>query len=126
MTCVDVSQAWLRAAQRTTERCSNVEFKLGELAALDIKNGVYDVVFIHFVLHDMPAGRRPDTVRHLAAKLRSGGRLSLREPTSKGHGISPDEIRRLMTSADLNQVAMETGRALWIQPICDGSYLKPG
>jgi SAM-dependent methyltransferase len=125
VTCVDVSQAWLRAAQRRTERCSNVDFKLGELAALDIKNGVYDVVFIHFVLHDIPAGRRPDTVRHLVAKLRSGGRLPLREPTSKGHGMSPEEIRRLMTGAGLQQVSMKTSRALWIQPVCDGLYLKP-
>jgi len=49
LTCVDVSQAWLRAAQRTTERYSNVEYKLGDVAALDIEDDVYDVVFIHFV-----------------------------------------------------------------------------
>ena len=65
-------------------------------------------------------------MRHLAAKLRGGGRLSLREPTGKGHGIAPDEIRRLLTRAGLRELSLEAGRLLWIQPICDGLYLKPG
>jgi SAM-dependent methyltransferase len=132
VTCVDVSKAWLRAAQKMTERYTNVAFKLGEIATLDIADGAYDVVFFHFVLHDIPAERRAETVRHLAAKLRAhraggtGGRLFLREPTGKGHGMPPDEIDRLMTGAGLRQVFLDTGRLLWIQPICDGLYLKPG
>ena len=132
VTCVDVSLAWLRAARRTTERFSNVAFKLGEIAALDIPDGAYDLVFIHFVLHDIPVRKRPETVRHLAAKLRAHradgtvGRLFLREPTGKGHGMSPDEIDRLMTGAGLQPVSLETGRLLGIQPICSGLYVKPG
>jgi SAM-dependent methyltransferase len=124
VTCVDVSQTWLRIAQKTTRRYPNVEHKLGEIAALDIENDAYDVIFIHFVLHDIPARERPDVVRHLGAKLRQGGRLVLREPTSKGHGISPQEIQRLMTSAGLQQVSVKTGRALLIQPVCDGQFHK--
>jgi ubiquinone/menaquinone biosynthesis C-methylase UbiE len=126
VTCVDVSHAWLRAARRTTARYANVAFKLGEIAALDIADGAYDAVFMHFVLHDIPAKKRPEAVRHLAAKLRAGGRLFLREPTGKGHGMPPDEIHRLMIGAALNQVSLGTGRLLWIQPIADGLYLKPG
>jgi SAM-dependent methyltransferase len=132
VTCVDVSQAWLQAAQKVTERYINVAFKLGEIGTLDMADGAYDVVFIHFVLHDIPAAKRPETVRHLAAKLRAhraggtGGRLALREPTGKGHGMPPGEVDRLMTGAGLQQVSLETGRLLWIQPICDGLYLKAG
>jgi 2-polyprenyl-3-methyl-5-hydroxy-6-metoxy-1,4-benzoquinol methylase len=121
---VDISQTWIRIAQRTARRYPHVEFKLGDIGALDIENSAYDVVFIHFVLHDIPAGERPDIVRHLAAKLRQGGRLLLREPTSDGHGISPEEIRQLMTDAGLRQVSSKLGRALLIQPICDGRFLK--
>jgi 2-polyprenyl-3-methyl-5-hydroxy-6-metoxy-1,4-benzoquinol methylase len=124
LTCVDVSQTWIRIAQKTTRRYSHVEYKLGDIAALDIENDAYDVVFIHFVLHDLPAQKRPDVVRHLSAKLRKGGRLVLREPTSKGHGISPQEIQRLMTDAGLQQVSVKTGRALLIQPVCDGQFHK--
>jgi len=125
LTCVDVSRNWLRAAQRITRRYPNVEHRVGDIAALDIEDGVYDVVFIHFVLHDIPAQQRPDTMRHLAAKLRGGGRLSLREPTGKGHGISPQEVGRLMAGAGLQQAFIETRRVLWIQPVCAGLYLKP-
>jgi 2-polyprenyl-3-methyl-5-hydroxy-6-metoxy-1,4-benzoquinol methylase len=122
LTCVDVSQTWMRVARQMTRRCPNVEYKLGDIAALDVEDDAYDVVFIHFVLHDIPARDRPQIVRHLADKLQVGGRLSLREPTSSGHGMSPGEIRRLMTGAGLGQVSLETGRAMCIQPICDGVF----
>ena len=126
LTCVDVSQAWLRAARRTTARYANVAFEWGEIAALDLAEGAYEMVFIHFVLHDISAERRPDTVRHLAAKLSAGGRLCLREPTGKGHGMPPREIHRLMIDAGLSEVSLETRKLLWIQPVCDGLYVKPG
>lgn len=124
LTCVDVSQTWNRIAQRTTKRYAYVEHKLGDIAALDIENDAYDVVFIHFVLHDIPARERPDIARHLAAKLRKGGRLLMREPTTEGHGMSPEEVRQLMTGAGLRQVSSKTGKALLIQPICDGRFYK--
>jgi SAM-dependent methyltransferase len=124
LTCVDVSQTWIRIAQKTTKRYSNVEYKRGDIASLDLENDAYDVVFTHFVLHDIPTRECPDIVRHLAAKLRKGGWLLLREPTTEGHGISPEEIRRLMTGAGLRQVSFKIARALLIQSICDGRFHK--
>jgi hypothetical protein len=48
-----------------TARYANVEQKWGDIAALDIEADACDTVFIHFVLHDIPARTRPETVRHL-------------------------------------------------------------
>jgi SAM-dependent methyltransferase len=124
LTCVDVSRTWMRVAQRTTRRYSNLDYRHGDIATLAVEDGAYDVVFIHFVLHDIPARERPGSVCHLAAKLRTGGRLVIREPTSRGHGISPQEISRLLSGAGLERVSLDTSKLLAIQPICDGVFCK--
>jgi 2-polyprenyl-3-methyl-5-hydroxy-6-metoxy-1,4-benzoquinol methylase len=124
LTCVDVSQTWMRIAQKATRRYPNIEYKLGRIAALDVENAAYDVVLVHFVLHDIPAHERLDTVHHLAGKLRQGGRLVVREPTAAGHGISPEALCRLLTGAGLQQIYVKTGRAALIQAICDGVFHK--
>jgi hypothetical protein len=36
---------------------------------LDIPDSSQDMVFVHFVIHDIPADRRPQVVKHLARKL---------------------------------------------------------
>ncbi len=124
LTCVDVSQTWMRIAQKVTRGYPNIEYKVGRIAALDVENAAYDVVLVHFVVHDIPTHERLDAVHHLADKLRQGGRLVVREPTAGGHGISPEELIRLLTSAGLQQARVKTGRAALIQAVCDGVFYK--
>jgi SAM-dependent methyltransferase len=101
LTCVDVSKTWMDVARKRLRRYSNVEFKLGDIAALDLPGVGYDVVFVHFVLHDIDAAERPRIVQHLALKLKRDGRLFLREPL---RFISQDEIRLLMRQSGLEEV----------------------
>jgi ubiquinone/menaquinone biosynthesis C-methylase UbiE len=111
LTWVDVSQGWMEAAQRT-------------LRTLDLEDDAYDLVFIHFVLHDVSKSDRPGVVHHLARVLRPGGKVILREPTSKDHGIAPSELRSLMNNAGLQETYLQTRRLLLIQPVCDAGYRK--
>jgi ubiquinone/menaquinone biosynthesis C-methylase UbiE len=124
LTCVDVSERWMQVAQRTTRDYTNVEYRLGHIATLGIEDDTCDVVFVHFVLHDIPRVERTESVCHLARKLREGGKLFAREPTSGGHGMSPDELSQLMAGAGLQQVSLKTGKLLRLQSICDGEYRK--
>ncbi len=124
LTCVDISQRWIEIARQTMRGYANVIYKLGPIAELDLEDGAYDSVFIHFVLHDVPAAERPEVVRHLARVLRRGGLLFLREPTLEGHGMPAAEIHTLMTQQGLHEVKMQEKRVLLTQSVCDGVFRK--
>ncbi len=102
LTCVDVSERWMAVARRRLRNFANVVFKLGEIASLGLPDAGYDVVFIHFVLHDIPAGERPAIAAALARTLRPGGRLFVREPL---RFIALEELAGLMRGAGLTQVS---------------------
>jgi ubiquinone/menaquinone biosynthesis C-methylase UbiE len=57
LTCVDTSRSLTAKARRRLRRYPNVDFRVGELPALALPGGSYQVVFIHYVLHELP--RRP-------------------------------------------------------------------
>ncbi len=46
LTCVDISKKWMEVARKRLGKYPNVEFKLGDIAALDIPNASYDIVFM--------------------------------------------------------------------------------
>jgi ubiquinone/menaquinone biosynthesis C-methylase UbiE len=125
LTCVDVSPRWLEGAQRILRGYANVEFRLGDIWTLDLEDDVYDVVFVHFVLHDIPRSDRARALRHLARVLKPGGKIVVREPTGAGHGTPPQEVHRLMIEAGLRETCLTTARVLGIQPVCDATYIKP-
>lgn len=103
LTCVDVSPVWTNTARKRLKKYPNVDFKLGGIAALDIEDGAYDAVVIHFVLHHVDKNVRVDNVTILSHKLKAGGRLFISEPTREQHGVSTGEIRRVMTAAGLRE-----------------------
>jgi 2-polyprenyl-3-methyl-5-hydroxy-6-metoxy-1,4-benzoquinol methylase len=125
LTCIDVSETWCDVTQRALQHYDRVDCHSGEFAALDIEDGAYDLVLSHFVLHDVPPPERPAIVRHLAQKLRPGGRFVLREPAGDDHGISVADIRRVMEPAGLEEVAMVARTILLAQHVSDGEFRKP-
>lgn len=125
LTCVDVSRRWLGGAQRMLRGYANVEFRLGNIWTLDLEDDAYDVIFVHFVLHDIPKFDRARALHHLGRVLKSGGKIVVREPTGAGHGIPPQEIHRLMIEAGLRETRLTTARVLGIQPVCDATFIKP-
>jgi SAM-dependent methyltransferase len=124
LTCVDISRRWMEVAKRAVRRFSNVDCQRGHIAEVDVEDEAYDLVFSHFVIHDISARERPDVVYHLVQKLRSGGRVVLREPTVPGHGMQPGEIRALFTGAGLEEVRLEERRVLLSQDVCDAEFRK--
>lgn len=123
LTCVDVSQVWLETAQKRLRGVPNVTFHLGEISELDIPDASHDVVFIHFVIHDIPASQRPRIVKHLARKLAAGGRLFIREPLNV---IAQDEICSLMEQSGLGKIDSSLSRAPLMGPIFEGLFARNG
>ena len=62
-------------------------------------NSAYDLVVMHFVLHDIPAVERKGVMKALARLLKPAGRLVLREP--QGEGLKQEEIIMLTIAAGL-------------------------
>ena len=84
LTCVDVSKVWMGALQKRLNRYPNVDYKLGDIAALDIADSAYDVVVVHNVLHHVAKDEQQEKVAILARKLKPQGRLFIREFTRSG------------------------------------------
>ncbi len=112
LTCVDVSPVWMDAARKRLKKYPNVDFKLGDVAALDIEDGAYDAVVIHFVLHHVDKNIRVEKVSILSHKLKEGGKLFLSEPTREQHGVSAGEIRRVMAAVGLRERGSRFTRSL--------------
>lgn len=103
LTCVDISKVWIEVARKALRKYPHVDLQQGEIATLDIPDGAYDAVVVHFTLHDIPSEQRSEIVARLARKLRPGGQLFIREPMQQGHGMPAAEIRRLMAENGLHE-----------------------
>ena len=106
LTCVDISKKWMDTLQKRMKKYPNVDFKLGTIFKLDIPDNYYDVVVIHYVLHDIESNLRGDIIKALSKKLKSGGKVYIREPLADNHGMPSAEIRELMVSAGLNEIGL--------------------
>ena len=124
LTCVDTSKFWLSKAEERMKKFNNVELKLGDISTLDIKDSSYDVVTIHFVLHDIEPNLRKGVINTLARKLKNGGLLFIREPTKKSHGMSAQEIRDLMTSSGLEETDFKITKSMITGPMYAGIFKK--
>jgi ubiquinone/menaquinone biosynthesis C-methylase UbiE len=124
LTCVDVSKVWMETIQKRLKKYPNVDYKLGDNAALDLADNAYDIVVVHFVLHHVEKDERQERLDILARKLKSHGRLFIREPTRAGHGTSPAEIRAVMSAAGLHERESRMTRSLLMGEVFDGVFDK--
>ncbi|MGD0057293.1 MAG: class I SAM-dependent methyltransferase [Methanomassiliicoccales archaeon] len=82
---------------------SNIDYRLDDMSILEVGDKLYDVV-VSFVLYEMDTHDRPIIVNELARKFDPGIRIVTKEPTKSHHGIDPNDIRFLMSSASLKEV----------------------
>jgi len=107
--CVDISQYWTKRAKRRLRKFRNITCLEKSIEMLSIENGCLDVAIIHYVLHDISKKQRGKIIKIISNKLRKNGRIHVREPTRKSHGISPKEIRELMLSEGFLEQASKEG-----------------
>jgi ubiquinone/menaquinone biosynthesis C-methylase UbiE len=124
VTCVDRSERWLEVAKETLKDFSNVDLKQGDIEKLDIPDGAFDAVFVHFVLHDIDEPERTAKVMALTRKLKKGGRTYQGEPTASNHGMRHDEMNRLMSDCGLKKISTYKGRMLMLGKVNYGVYEK--
>jgi ubiquinone/menaquinone biosynthesis C-methylase UbiE len=120
--CVDISSGWMNVIRKTLRDCNNVSYHLGSITQLDLPASAFDVVVLHFVLHDISATERQSVVNALARRLKPGGRLLLREP--QGEGLSPEELLQLASTAGLSPSIFRSRKvAVWA--VIDACFIRP-
>ncbi|HOQ38054.1 MAG TPA: class I SAM-dependent methyltransferase [Acetivibrio sp.] len=92
LTCLDISERWLNACRKTLRGYGNISFLLWE--SLQLANESFDVVYCHFVLHDISESELERVIPELAGCLKPGGVLVFREPFNETNKISL--IKRLV------------------------------
>ena len=97
--CVDVSPYWINKARQRLSEFDNISFFQGKMK--DFKDeDRFDVAVIHYVLHDIPSTERSESLSVVKDLLKKKGRIYIREPTRKSHGMSFEEIKSLMKHGD--------------------------
>ena len=92
LTCLDISRRWQKACRKTLRKQNNVIFLLSETPAL--RKAHFDVVYCHFVLHDLSDEELHEIIPALVRSLKPGGTLMFREPLREVEklGVIKDQI----------------------------------
>ena len=125
LTCMDVSARWQAVIRKVLRAYPEVEFRLGDVRAMGLPDGSFDVVLVHWMLHDLAPWDRPSIVAELVRLLRPGGRLFSREPTGARHGMPAAQARELYAAAGLRESLAREGRALIIGEYYLAVWTKP-
>jgi ubiquinone/menaquinone biosynthesis C-methylase UbiE len=96
LTCLDISKRWLDACRKTLRRYRNVTYMSG---AHMLSEESYDVIYCHFVLHDIAQDELERIIPTLARALKPGGRFFFREPLKESGKLN--FIKRLMEKSML-------------------------
>ena len=86
LTCLDISERWLNECRKNLRAYGNVTFVQTEDPAFENKS--FNLVYCHFVLHDIPEEQLKKIIPVLAESLKPGGMLVFREPLKETEKIS--------------------------------------
>jgi ubiquinone/menaquinone biosynthesis C-methylase UbiE len=107
VTCLDVTEGWMRIAKKRLGKMPNVDFIFGDIRQTSIPENSYDGIVINYVIHDINKEDRKPIVTALSRILVKGGRIFIREPVLSGHGMPSEELRGLMRDCGLDETKFE-------------------
>ena len=120
--CVDISQKWLVACRRALRAFKNVSYHKGDVYNLGLPLCSFDVIYSHFVLHDISDEELQKAVPALAALLKAGGRLIFREPIEDSSKIRL--IQTLLVQSGLKQSSSRIIRIALMGSTIESVYTK--
>jgi ubiquinone/menaquinone biosynthesis C-methylase UbiE len=123
LVCLDNSKYWVDKSRKRSRGFGNIKFIKGNTLDFDEENH-FDAIMVHYVLHDIV--EREKAVKVLSKSLRSGGKVYIREPTRKNHGMPSKEIEELMFSTGLEKLFSREGYSFPIRgKVYEGIFKKP-
>jgi ubiquinone/menaquinone biosynthesis C-methylase UbiE len=125
LTCVDVSAGWQAVLAKVLSAYPEVDRRLGDVRTMGLSAESFDVVLVHWMLHDVAPHDRPSILAELARLLRPGGRLFTREPTGRKHGMPAEQVCALLAAAGLTETQSAEGKALVVGEHYRAVWTKP-
>jgi ubiquinone/menaquinone biosynthesis C-methylase UbiE len=119
LTCIDLSEYWVKKSRKRLKDFPQVEFQQGDIREIGIQNAPFDVITIHYVLHDILPEIRQEITGRLSKLLKPGGCLLIKEPTKVSHGMPVEEIRSLFKNAGLVESGFREDKSYY-----SGEYMK--
>ena len=98
LTCVDISEFWMRKAKSRMRKYDNVDFFIGQLPELQLNEKSFDIIYIFYALHEVSEKLRSGIVSEFYRVLKDEGRLLIKEPQREDDGMPVNEIEELMKS----------------------------
>lgn len=117
LTCADVSEEWQKVIRQELRRFNNVDYYLGDIRNLNLADGSFQAVVMHFVMHEIPARERAEQAACLVKKLAPGGRMLVREPNNTQESLPVAEIEGLFKKLGLQTLICKEVRSRLAGPM---------
>ncbi len=124
VTCVDTSAPLMDIARRNLISSGNINFYQCDIKDLPPRKGGFNACVIHYMLHDVHKAERAAFVKRIYTLLSSGGKVFVREPIGRGHGMPAEEISSLMKSAGFREVSSVRQKRMFSWPLVISVFVK--
>jgi ubiquinone/menaquinone biosynthesis C-methylase UbiE len=99
--CNDTSSIWINKCKKRLKKYHKIKFIADDLTKINrLEIEKVDVVYIHYVLHDLSEYKQNDIIRYLSKKVKNNGIICIKEPTKLSHGMRVEQIRERMNKYD--------------------------
>lgn len=120
ITCLDISKRWLDVCRKRLRGCGNFTFLYTLTPTL--QEDSYDVVYCHYVLHDISDCDLEKIIPVLEKSLKPGGSLVFREPLKHAEKLSL--IKSLMKRCGLSLKDSRITDVPWMGNALESIYTK--
>ena len=103
LTCLDLSDAFLRKVRKKLRKYSNAEFIWGDIRELNIPSSSFDRITISWVIHHLPKEELPDILQSIVDTLKPDGKVYVIEFLAPPHGILDTELFKLFNKTGLSE-----------------------
>lgn len=103
LTCVDLSEAFLRRVRKKLRKYSNVDYILGDIRELNIPSNTFDRITISWVIHHLPEEELPDILQSIVRTLKPDGKVYVIEFLSPPHGMPETALFELFSGTGLSE-----------------------
>lgn len=121
LVCADISQRWLSSCKKTLRRYDNIALEILNADSILLPNG-FDVVYCHFVLHDILKHELAHTISMLVDSLKPGGKLVFREPLDETEILGI--IKRLVEQKGLSLIDSRVTDVPYMGNALESTYIK--
>lgn len=124
VTCLDISPVWIEASQKRLTSYSNIEFIAGDITQLNISDNSYDIILIHFVLHDIDTSYRQAIIETHQQILKKRGKIYIREPLTPEKTMSVEYVRDIMARNGFLEEKLVNTHSFFMGDMLEGIFVK--